>query len=333
MTQEISKIYVTGSAGMIGSNLCTALLADGHDVVGVDNLWRGSTTNMAAFVEHPQFDFRHADIASDRDWYVDIDPDSVIVHTADIVAGIGYVFSNEWAIFQKNVLINTQIARLVREYRPRQLIYLGTACSYPQGLQRSVDDSQLRESLKFPADPESGYGWSKLIGEIEFTLALQGAPTQLTVLDFHNVYGWPCVYDQPTSQVIPSLIYKALTSRNGAIDVWGDGTQGRAFLHVRDVVEGVRKSIGLTESKANIMLGPDHCTTIRTVAELILDHPGVKVDQINYDTTKPTGDIGRFADTTVARDLLGWQVTVPFRDGLHELIDFVIEHRSRNDRA
>ncbi len=333
MTKEISKIYVTGSAGMIGSNLCAALLADGYDVVGVDNLWRGSTANMAAFLEHPQFDFRHADIAADRDWYVDMDPNAVIVHTADIVAGIGYVFSNEWAIFQKNVLINTQIARLVREYRPRQLIYLGTACSYPQGLQRSVEDSQLRESLKFPADPESGYGWSKLIGEIEFSLALQDAPTQLTVLDLHNVYGWPCVYDQPTSQVIPSLIYKALTSRNGTIDVWGDGMQGRAFLHVRDVVEGVRKSIGLTEKKANIMLGPDHCTTIRTVAELILEHPGVQVDQINYDTTKPTGDIGRFADTTVARDLLGWQVTVPFRDGLHELIDFVIEHRSRNDRA
>jgi GDP-D-mannose 3',5'-epimerase len=333
MSKDISKIYVTGSAGMIGSTLCATLLAQGHEVVGVDNLWRGSTANMADFLEHPRFSFRHADIAADRDWYIDMDADSVIVHTADIVAGIGYVFSNEWAIFQKNVLINTQIARLVREYKPRQLIYLGTACSYPQGLQRSVDDSVLRESLKFPADPESGYGWSKLIGEIEFSLALQNAPTQLTVLDLHNVYGWPCVYDQPTSQVIPSLINKALTSTDGSISVWGNGMQGRAFLHVRDVVAGVTKAIGLTGEKRNIMLGPDHCTTIRTVAELILEHPGVRVETINYDTSKPTGDIGRFADTTVARDVLGWEVSVPFREGLHELIDQVIDHRSKNSRA
>lgn len=325
MTKKIGRIYVTGCAGMIGSNIATALLHAGHEVVGVDNLWRGTSRNLDALRTYPNFVFRHADIASDHDWYVDIDSDSILFHTADIVAGIGFVFSNEWPVFQKNILINTQIARVVNRMQPRQLIYLGTACSYPQGLQRSVTDSVLTEAVKFPADPESGYGWSKLIGEIEFALAVKGTSTQLTVLDLHNVYGWPCVYSDSTSQVIPSLVYKALQSVDGKLPVWGDGKQGRAFLHVRDVVQAAQKAIAYDGEVRTFMIGPDHCTTIGEVASLIKDHPRTSIDEIVFDTSKPTGDIGRYADPALAVKELQWSVSVPFQTGLYELIDHIAD--------
>lgn len=330
MTNRISRIYVTGAAGMIGSNISKALLDDRYDVIGIDNLWRGTSNNLLEIKSYSNFTFRHADIASDQDWFDDIDADSVIIHTADIVAGIGFVFSNEWQVFQKNILINTQIARIVNRYQPRKLIYLGTACSYPQGLQRSVTDSVLVEADKFPADPESGYGWSKLMGEIEFALAVKGTRTQLNVLDLHNVYGWPCVYNDATSQVIPSLINKAISSTDGNLVVWGDGKQGRAFLHVRDVVQAAQKTILYTGAERTFMIGPDHCTTIGEVAELIKLHPRIKIDEVVYDTTKPTGDIGRFANSSLARSNLGWAPTVSFKDGLYELIDRIIDHRMSN---
>jgi nucleoside-diphosphate-sugar epimerase len=315
---------------MIGSNLCRTLVEDGYDVVGVDNLWRGTARNIENLKDKPNFTFRHADIISDHDWYTDLDSHSVLFHTADIVAGIGYVFSNEWRVFQKNILINTQIARIVNRIQPRQLVYLGTACSYPQGLQRSTDTSELREALKFPADPESGYGWSKLIGEVEFGLAVKGTRTRLTVLDLHNVYGWPCVYADSSSQVIPSLIYKALRSADGRLHVWGDGRQGRAFLHVRDVVQGARKAIGYEGAHRSFMLGPDSCTTIGEVAKLLQGHPSLRIEEIVFDTTKPTGDIGRFADASLANAELGWTLSVPFKEGLYELVDHVAADHRRN---
>ena len=324
------KIYVTGTAGMIGSNVAKALLDSGQRVVGIDNLWRGNGRSLDPLRAYPDYEFRHADIISDFDWFRDIADDDVVIHTADIVAGIGYVFSNEWRVFQKNLLINTQIARVVNQMQPRQLIYLGTACSYPQGLQRSVEGSVLSEDVKFPADPESGYGWSKLMGEVEFALAVKGTSTQLTVLDLHNVYGWPCKYDDATAQVIPSLINKALTSTDRKLVVWGDGKQGRAFLHVRDVVRGVERAIGYAGAHRAFMLGPDHCTTIAEVANLIRGHPGVEIDEIVFDTSKPTGDIGRYADFSLARSELGWEPNVDFRQGLNELIDNVVADRGRN---
>jgi len=333
MTKKISRIYVTGCAGMIGSNIALALLRAGHEVVGVDNFWRGTSRNIIAMKTHPNFVFRHADIASDQDWYVDIDSDAILLHTADIVAGIGFVFSNEWPVFQKNILINTQIARVVNRMKPRQLIYLGTACSYPQDLQRSVTDSVLSEAVKFPADPESGYGWSKLIGEIEFTLAVKGTPTQLTVLDLHNVYGWPCVYSDSTSQVIPSLIYKALKATDGKLNVWGDGKQGRAFLHVRDVVQAAEKAIAYEGDVRTFMIGPDYCTTIGEVASLIKDHPRTSIEEIVFDVSKPTGDIGRYADPSLAREKLNWNISVSFHAGLDELIEHIADDYMSNAQA
>lgn len=320
------KIYVTGCAGMIGSNICASLCSGGHEVIGIDNFWRGTSANMAAFLNSDVFEFRHADIASDLDWCHDVSQDSIIIHTADIVAGIDFVFQNEWSIFQKNNLINTQIARLVQRVQPKHLIYLGTACSYPQSMQRSTKLSVLEEINKFPADPESGYGWSKLLGDIEFHLAIKNTNTKLTVLDLHNVYGWPCVYANSTSQVMPALIYKAITSQDKTIVIWGDGSQGRAFLHVKDVVSAVERAILYSGPFTNFMIGPDFCTSIKELAEIICGHPKINVETLKFDKSKPTGDIGRYANPARAKDELGWSTSIGLEEGVSRLVENIHSH-------
>ena len=327
MTSTLRRIYITGVAGMIGSNTAKTLLARGYHVVGVDSFWRGTPENIAELHADSRFTFRHADLVSDEDWHRDMGPTDALIHIADIVAGIGYVFSNEWQVFQRNLLINTRVARAVLEREPTRFVYLGTACSYPQQMQRSVDASVLRERDKFPADPESGYGWSKLVGEIEFRLVTKGLRTRLDVLDLHNVYGWPCVYRDGTAQVIPALINKALTAVDGKLTVWGDGRQGRAFVHVNDVTDAIERVLRYEGAITNFMIGPDRCTTIGEVAKLIQQHPSVQVREIVFDVDKPTGDIGRFADASLAREELGWCPQVPFQHGVHALIDRIIEDR------
>ena len=241
-------------AGMIGSNYAKKMVDSGFTVVGVDNFWRGNTNNIEDLLEHENFTFIEADIRTDTSWYQDLSNEDCLVHIADIVAGIGYVFANEWEVFSANLKINSMVAGIVVEKAPARLIYLGTACSYPQTMQRSVSDSVLQETDKFPADPESGYGWSKLIGEIEFKLAVQNTQTKLITLDLHNVYGWPCVYADSTAQVIPSLINRARLSEDGDLEVWGDGSQGRGFIHVDDVVSAIEKAVVYSGSVTNFMI-------------------------------------------------------------------------------
>ena len=325
MIQKNTKVFVTGVAGMIGSNLARRLIQDGYSVIGIDNLWRGTLENIAVIRDHDNFSFRYADLISDNDWYRDMESEDILIHIADIVAGISYVFSNEWSVFQKNLLINTNVARVVNLMTPAKLVYLGTACSYPQEMQRSVSSSKLKESDKLPADPESGYGWSKLAGEIEFRLATKETDTQFTVLDLHNVYGWPCAYKDNTSQVIPSLINKAISSTDGKLSVWGNGQQGRAFVHVNDVVDAIKLSIQYNGNQSTFMIGPDRCTTIAEVATIIQQHPRIEIDEIIFDPSKPTGDIGRFADASLAATELGWQLQMDFEQGIHALIDRIVE--------
>jgi len=325
MKNELNKIFITGVAGMIGSNLARKILKSGHAVVGIDNLWRGTLDNISDLMEHENFSFRKADIISDTDWFSDMKHEDTIIHVADIVAGIGYVFANEWDVFSSNLKINNMIAQIVTNFEPERLIYLGTACSYPQNMQRSVNESVLQESDKFPADPESGYGWSKLIGEIEFKLAVKDASTKLIVLDLHNVYGWPCVYNDETSQVIPSLINRALLSKNGKLEVWGDGSQGRGFLHVNDVISAVEKSIDYSGDVSNFMIGPDFCTSISELANIIVANDLLPVNEVIYDTSKPMGDIGRFANSSLAQKELGWSVSTDFSEEINAPIEKIVE--------
>ena len=320
------KVFVTGAAGMIGSNVVKALLADSHNVVGVDNFWRGKPKNLEGSLGSERFQFRHADLISDDDWYFDMTSDDVVLHIADIVAGIGYVFNNEWGVFRKNILINSKLSSVIRGRTPAKVIYLGTACSYPQGMQRSVTGSVLSEGDKFPADPESGYGWSKLMGQIELTLAVRGSATKLITLDLHNVYGAPCEFKGGTAQVIPSLIRRAIEcSKSGEpLSVWGNGHQGRAFVHVDDVTRAIQMAICYQGDHSTFMIGPSECTTIRTVVEVIKQHPKINISEVVYDETKPTGDIGRSACADLAQKELGWRPQVDFRDGVHRLVDWIL---------
>lgn len=322
------KIYVTGVAGMIGSNLAKRLIAEGYEVVGIDNFWRGKAENIASLQEG--FTFIEEDLSGPNLTCFDgLAEEDVVVHLADIVAGIGYVFDNEWAVFQQNLKINTSVASAVSEKQPSKLIYVGTACSYPQTLQRSVTESMLCEAHKFPADPESGYGWSKLIGEIEYKLLCQGNQTSFLTLDLHNVYGWPCEFDGPTAQVIPALINRAIEGGE-ELSVWGDGSQGRAFVHVDDVVEALLSGIRYNGDKGTIMIGPSECTTIGEVASIIVEDSRVSANTVSFDTSKPTGDVGRFADYKLAREELNWNPSVEIADGISDLIGKICDAKGGN---
>lgn len=319
-------VLVTGGAGMIGSNLVRRLVADGLKVKVADNLWRGKleylTNADGSTVIDLERDFHRLDLAVPDALDALLPGVDYVVHLADIVAGIGYVFNNQGSIFRQNVLINSNVVASVRKVRLKGYLYVGTACSFPLQLQSGVDAAPLKEEDQYPANPESAYGWSKLMGEYEAFLMEKETGTPVCVLSLHNVYGTPTDYAEGRSQVIPSLIRKAIEAPAKDFVVWGSGSQGRAFVHVNDVVEaivlGLRKGMG----QGVMQIGPDVCTSIREVAETVVAISG-KPTRIHFDTTKPEGDRGRCADYAKARRVLGWSPTVTLRDGLADLYSWI----------
>ncbi|MEL7588489.1 MAG: NAD-dependent epimerase/dehydratase family protein [Prolixibacteraceae bacterium] len=329
------KILVTGGAGMIGSNLVKRLVEAGDEVYVIDNLWRGKLEFLNDEAGNPviplnthffKLDLSQPDIAE-----VVMHKVEYVVHLADIVAGISYVFNNQCSLFRQNNLINSHMITTVRKFKEtvKGFIYVGTACSFPLTRQNSLDVIPLKEEELYPALPESAYGWSKLMGQYETELLEKETGIPTCTLMFHNVYGSPCDFGE-RSQVIPALIRKAINYPEEPFNVWGSGEQGRAFIHVNDIVEGIVLGLEKGWGHGHIQLGPSVCTSIKEIAENVVAISGKEID-VFYDTTKPEGDKARSADYTKAKTILGWEPKVKLMDGLREQYNWIRKQIEKKD--
>jgi len=323
----MNKILVTGGAGMIGSNFVKRLVNEGKEVFVVDNLWRGKLEYLNDENGKPVIplethffnrDLSIADSCDDLALMVD-----GIVHLADVVAGIDYVFNNQGLLFRQNLLINSNVITSARKAKDnlQGFLYAGTVCSFPLTRQNSLDVIPLREEELYPAMPESAYGWSKLMGQYETELLEKETGIPASILMFHNVYGAPCDFGE-RSQVIPALIRKAVRFPDEPFKVWGSGLQGRAFIHVDDVVEALWLALNKGMGQGVVQIGPPVCTSIREIAETVVKISGKQID-IVYDTTMPEGDKARSADYSKAKRILGWEPRVSLNEGLKRQYQWV----------
>jgi len=319
-------VLITGGAGMIGSNLVKRLVGLGYKVSVIDNLWRGKMEYLLDQEGRPIIDiennFHKVDLSVPSACDNLIQGVDYVYHLADVVAGVDYVFKNQALVFRQNMLINSNVIAAARKHRIKGFIYVGTACSFPAELQSGVEARPLKEDDQYPASPESAYGWSKLMGEYEALLMEQEAGTAVSVLTLHNVYGSPCDFGVEKSQVIPSLVRKAIRYPDEPFVVWGSGSQGRAFVHVDDIVDALVATMTKGLGQGVIQIGPGTCTSIKEIAETVVDISAKDIE-IQYDTSKPEGDRGRCADYSKARKILGWEPRLELRDGLTRLYQWV----------
>lgn len=320
------NILITGGAGMIGSNLVKQMVNLGHNVMVVDNLWRGKLSylkdNMGESVIDCDKAFFNRDLCITGSIDDLLDGVDYVVHLADIVAGIGFVFNNQGFLFRQNLMINSNVIDSVRKSKVKGFLYVGTACSFPETLQNTLDYTPLKESDLYPAQPESAYGWSKLMGQYETELLGKETNIKTCSVMLHNVYGSPCDFSPERSQVIPSLVRKAINFPNEDFAVWGSGQQGRAFVHTKDVVNGIVLALEKGWGHGHIQLGPSTCTSIREIAEKVVKLSG-KVIEIKYDLSKPEGDKARSADFSLAKSVLGWEPLVQLEEGLSEMYEWI----------
>jgi len=330
------KVLITGGCGMIGSNLTKRMVKEGNEVYIIDNLWRGKLDYLNDENGKPVIDLNthyfNSDLAKDTKILAKVlKKVNYVVHLADIVAGIDYVFGNQGDLFRVNNLINSNVFHTVREAGKNQikgLLYVGTACSFPLTRQNSLEVIPLKEDELFPAIPESAYGWSKLMGQLEIGYLEKETGIPCCTLMFHNVYGSPCDYGE-RSQVIPALIRKAVNYPKEDFIVWGSGLQGRAFIHVDDIVNALCLAFEKGWGHGWIQIGPSVCTSIKDIAETVVKISGKDI-KIKYDITKPEGDKARSADYSKAKDILGWEPTISLADGLKEQYEWV-KNRMENE--
>lgn len=318
------KVLVTGGAGMIGSNLVRRLVTEGHRVSVADNLWRGKLENLfedgKPVIDLDAF-FHKVDLRSHSNCLAVSRDVDVVYHLADIVAGINYVFSNEPFLFRANILMNSNMLAAAVENGVKRFVYVGTACSYPKEKQGFLDPPPFREEDVYPANPESSYGWSKLMGEYECELAGRAGQIEIGLLRLHNVYGPPCELSPEKSQVIPALCRKAILHPAEEFVVWGSGRQRRAFVYVDDAIDALCRVLERGMNQGAIQIGPGKSVSIGAIAEKIVAISGKPI-RMTMDPSRPEGDMDRTADWSKAARILQWSPRVPLSEGLERTYEW-----------
>ena len=302
------RVLVSGAGGFIGHHLVTALKQRGYWVRGVD-------LHLPEYTETDADEFELRDLRRfDQCLLATRAIDHVYALAADM-GGMGFISANHATILRNNALINIHTLEAARMNGVSRYLFSSSACVYPDHLQADANVVPLREEDAYPASPQDAYGWEKLVAERLCQAYTGEFGLDTRIVRFHNIYGPNGTYDGGREKVPAALCRKvALAEPGGVIDIWGDGEQTRSFCYVDDCVEGICR---LMDSDYNqpLNLGSEEIVTINELARMILEIAGKDGITLRH-VTGPQGVRGRNSDNRRLRDVLGWQPTIPLRDGL-----------------
>jgi nucleoside-diphosphate-sugar epimerase len=195
-------------------------------------------------------------------------------------------------------------------------------------LQKDPNARALKESDAYPAYPERGYGWEKLMSEIfcQEYWAERGLKT--FIARFHNVYGPFGTWDggrEKAPAAICRKVIEAIDTGSGKITIWGDGTQTRSFMYIDDCTLGIDMITHCDKLIATpINLGSSELVSINQLVDYVEEIAGVKLKR-EYDLSAPKGVAGRNSDNTFIKQVLNWEPNTPLKVGLKKTYEWIKE--------
>ena len=303
------RVLVTGGAGFIGSHLCTRLLADGADVLCVDNFFTGTKDNIVDLFDNPNFELMRHDVTFPL--YVEVDE---IYNLACPASPIHYQHD---PVQTTKTSVHGAINMLGLAKRTRAKI-LQASTSEIYGDPEVHPQPETYKGNVSPIGPRSCYDESKRCAETLFFDYRRQHNLGIKVARIFNTYG-PNMHPND-GRVVSNFIVQAL--RGDDITIYGDGGQTRSFCYVDDLVEGlIRLMASDDEVTGPVNLGNPGEFSIKELAEKVIAKTGAKSDIVYRDL--PEDDpMQRCPDISAAKAQLGWQPTIALDQGLEKTIDY-----------
>ncbi|MBD2020265.1 SDR family oxidoreductase [Leptolyngbya sp. FACHB-36] len=309
------RILVTGGAGFIGSHLIDRLMLEGHEVICLDNFYTGHKRNVLKWFDHPYFELIRHDVTEPIRLEVD-----QIYHLACPASPIHYQF-NPVKTIKTNVIGTLNMLGLAKRVKARFLLASTSEIYGDPEIHPQTEDYRGNVNT---IGIRSCYDEGKRVAEtLAFDYHRQN-DVQIRVARIFNTYG-PRMLEND-GRVVSNFVVQAL---NGApLTIYGDGSQTRSFCYVSDLVEGLMRLMN-GDHTGPVNLGNPEEYTILQLAQVVQQ----MVDagkEIRFEPLPQDDPRRRKPDITRAQEWLGWQPTVPLREGLQSTID---DFRSRLNNA
>jgi len=304
------RVLVTGGAGFIGSHLCDRLLAEGHQVIAMDNLITGSTRNIAHLAGRDDFLFIKHNVTN----YIYIaGPLDAVLHLASPASPIDYI-QLPIQTLKVGSLGTLNALGLAREKGARFLL-ASTSEVYGDPLVHPQPETY--HGNVDPVGPRSVYDEAKRFAEA-LTMAYHHTHGLDTcIARIFNCYGPRMRLED--GRVVPNFIAQAL--RGEPLTVYGDGSQTRSFCYISDLVEGLYRLL-LSSEHQPVNLGNPHEVSILDFARMINTITGNSAGIVFQDRRIKGDPEKRRPDITRARTLLGWEPQVSLEEGLRLTIEW-----------
>lgn len=324
MQWEDVRVLITGGASFIGSHLTDSLIERGAKIRIVDDLSSGKLENIREHLANGTVEFIRADLRQPGVGRMAMQDIDVVFHLAADHGGRGYVDLHQ-AGPASNLFLGGLVFWEAQRMEVEKVIFASSGCVYPNFLQSNPDEEvYLTEDLvKPPYDADNMYGWAKLMNELTLKAYHKEYGLKAASCRYFTVYGPRGV----ENHAVIALIAKAFIGQD-PYQVWGDGTQVRNWTYVDDIVRGTILAAEKIDDGTAVNLGTMERVRVIDAAEMILDYTGHDAE-IKLLTDKPTGPLNRVADNSRAKELLGWEPQVLFRDGLKQTIDWYFETKDR----
>ena len=306
---NVARVLVTGGAGFLGSHLCDRLIADGHDVLCVDNFYTGSKDNVRHLLQHPRFELMRHDVTFPL--FVEVDR---IFNLACPASPVHYqrhpVQTTKTSVHGAINMLGLAKRTGARILQASTSEVYGDPEVHPQ-----TEDYWGRVN---PIGIRSCYDEGKRAAETLFFDYWRQYAVEIKVMRIFNTYGPRMAPDD--GRVVSNFIMQAL--RNEPITMYGTGEQTRSFCYVDDLIEGM---VRLMDSPADftgpVNIGNPGEFTMRELADLVIELTGSKSD-IGFMPLPQDDPTQRKPDITLAGERLGWQPTIALREGLTRTIEY-----------
>jgi dTDP-glucose 4,6-dehydratase len=300
---------VSGAAGFIGSHLCDRLLADGHSVVGLDNLITGARRNLAHLANHARFRFLEFDVTRPIDVTGRFDH---VWHLASLASPKEYL-AHPIETLESGSTATRNMLEIARRDGARFLITSTSEC-YGDPLEHPQVETYWGNVN--PVGLRSCYDESKRYAEAITMAYHRTHGVRTNIARIFNTYG-PRMALQD-GRVVPAFLDQALQGQ--PLTIFGDGTQTRSFCYVSDMVDGLVR-LASSEERFPVNLGNPVELTILEFAERIRDLMGSNLP-IVFEPLPSDDPKKRRPDITKAKRILGWEPKVALANGLRETVAY-----------
>lgn len=317
-----SKVLITGGAGFIGSNLCGAFLDAGHEVICFDNLLTGRKSNVAEFLNHPNFTFFEEDILNQAACEQVMQGVDFVSHQAAL-GSVPRSIDNPIRTSEINTQGFLNVLTAAKNAQVKRFVYASSSSVYGDSLKSPKKEEEL-------GSPLSPYAVSKLTNELYGKLFYQLYGIETIGLRYFNVFGPNQDENGVYAAAIPKFIDRILNNQSPI--VYGDGEQTRDFTYIANVVHANLKAFSTTNEKAfgRVMnVGCGGAYSLNKVIQAIkegLAKAGVNRDDVETDfQPNKIGDIkNSLAAIERVKEYLGYEVQVSFEKGIADYVQTIV---------